>query len=130
VQNVCPLNKNGGFEEMQKNQRNKINMKTYSIREVLEGVHAMPNSWFYLPSAPWTLETQGAFSLDSRDFPPGSTDYLPPQVASDDWKETLDTTMIEDVISNTNQQLVAAATVEDYFKAFKFYCENDAFKIF
>ncbi len=38
--------------------------------------------------------------------------------------------MIEDVISNANQQLMAAATVEDYFEAFKFYYENDAFKVF
>ncbi|WP_223503852.1 hypothetical protein [Pseudomonas sp. BF-R-24] len=105
-------------------------MKTYSIREVLEGIHVIPDSWFYLPNAPWTLDTRGAFSLDSRDFPPGSADYLPPQVASDGWKETLDTPMIEDVISNANQQLMAAATVEDYFEAFKFYYENDAFKVF
>lgn len=104
-------------------------MKTYSIREVLEDVRTMPDAWFYLPSMPWTLDTRGSFSLDSRDFPPGSTDYLPPQVMSDGWKETLDTPMIEDVISNANQQL-AAPTVEDYFEAFKFYYENDAFRIF
>ena len=38
--------------------------------------------------------------------------------------------MIEDVISNANQQLRGGATVEDCFEAFKFYYENDAFKVF
>ncbi|TDV58601.1 hypothetical protein [Pseudomonas sp. LP_7_YM] len=104
-------------------------MKTYSIREVLENIEKMPDSWFYMPDSAWDLETRGSFSLDSRDFPPDSTEYLPPQVASLGWKETLDTPMIEDVIANTNHQL-SSATVHDYFEAFKFYCENDAFKVF
>ncbi|MDY7073075.1 hypothetical protein PshuTeo2_31980 [Pseudomonas hunanensis] len=101
-------------------------MRVYSIREVLENLDKMPDSWFYLPSSNWALDTKGAFSLDSRDFPPDSTDYLPPQVANEGWIETLDTPMIQDVISNTDQQL-PSATVEDYFKAFKYYFENDAF---
>lgn len=109
--------------------RVEVIMKTYCIREVLENVRTMPDAWFYLPVTPWTLGTRGSFSLDSRDFPPGSTDYLPSQVKSDGRKETLGTPMIEDVISNVDQQLVAA-TVNDYFEAFKFYCENDAFKVF
>jgi len=95
-------------------------MKTYSIREVLENIDQMPDSWFYMPDTAWNLETKGAFSLDSRDFPPDSTEYLPPQVASQGWRETLDTPMIEDVIANTDQQL-PSATVEDYFEAFRFY---------
>lgn len=101
-------------------------MKTYSIREVLESLDKMPDSWFYLPNTSWTLSTRGVFSLDSRDFAPDSTDYLPPQVASEGWVETLDTPMIKDVIDYTDQQL-PAATVEDYFEAFKYYFENDAF---
>jgi len=101
-------------------------MKTYSIREVLEGLNRIPDSWFYLPNTNWTLDTRGAFSLDSRDFAPDSTDYLPPQVASEGWIETLDTPMIQDVIDYTNQQL-PSATTQDYFEAFRYYFENDAF---
>jgi hypothetical protein len=101
-------------------------MKTYSIREVLEGLEKMPDSWFYLPSTAWTLDTRGAFSLDSRDFPPDSEDYLPPQVRNEGWVETLESAMIQEVIDYANQQL-PAATVDDYFRAFKFYYENDAF---
>ncbi|MEB6587840.1 hypothetical protein MXM82_01630 [Pseudomonas asiatica] len=109
-----------------KTRRVEGSMKTYSIREVLESLDKMPDSWFYLPNASWTLSTRGVFSLDSRDFAPDSTDYLPPQVASEGWVETLDTPMIKDVIDYTDQQL-PAATVEDYFEAFKYYFENDAF---
>jgi len=101
-------------------------MREFSIREVLENLERMPDSWFYLPSTNWTLDTLGAFSLDSRDFAPDSTDYLPPEVASEGWVETLDTSMIQDVIDYTDQQL-PLATVNDYFEAFKYYFENDAF---
>jgi hypothetical protein len=41
-------------------------VKTYSIREVLQQVEHMPNAWFYLPNTGWTLDTLGAFSLDSQ----------------------------------------------------------------
>jgi len=101
-------------------------MKTYSMREVLEGLDRMPDAWFYLPNTSWTLDTKGAFSLDSRDFAPGSTNFLPPQVASEGWIETLDAPMIQDVIDYTDQQL-PSATVQDYFEAFKYYFDNDAF---
>ena len=109
-----------------KTHRAEVVMRVYSIREVLENLDKMPDSWFYLPNSNWTLDTKGAFSLDSRDFPPDSTDYLPPQVANEGWIETLDTPMIQDVINYTDQQL-PSATVEDYFEAFKYYFENDAF---
>ena len=101
-------------------------MKTYSIREVLQQIEHMPNAWFYLPNTGWTLDTLGAFSLDSRDFPADSNEHLPPQVLNEGWVETLETAMIEDVISNTNQQRVQA-TLDDYFMAFKYYYQNDAF---
>jgi len=128
VRNSLHPNEQGGSKK-RKVPPLEVNMKTYSIREVLENIDKMPNSWFYMPDLEWNLETRGSFSLDSRDFPPGSTDYLPAQVASHGWKETLDTPMIEDVIANADQQL-SSATVDDYFEAFKFYYENDAFKVF
>ncbi|MFK3940342.1 hypothetical protein ACI2KC_01480 [Pseudomonas monteilii] len=101
-------------------------MKTYRIREVLENPDKVPETWFFLPNSSWTLDTQGVFSLDSRDFEPGSTDYLPPQVASEGWIETLETSMIQDVIEYTSQQL-PDATIDDHFAAFKYFVENDAF---
>ncbi|WP_300630399.1 hypothetical protein [Pseudomonas sp.] len=101
-------------------------MKTYSIREVLQNIARMPDNWFYLPATQWTLDTRGAFSLDSKDFAPDSTDYLPPQVLSDGWVATLEKAMIEDVIFNADQQL-PHPSLESYFKAFEFFYQNDAF---
>ena len=118
-------NQKGGLSNCKARRVEEI-MKTYSMREVLEGLDRVPDAWFYLPNTSWTLDTKGAFSLDSRDFAPDSTDFLPPQVASEGWIETLDTTMIQDVIDYTDQQL-PSATVQDYFEAFKCYSENDAF---
>lgn len=103
-------------------------MKLYSIREVIENIDQMPESWFYLPPTDWELDTKGAFSLDSWDFPPDSTDYLPPQVASEGWIASLDKALIEDVISNLDQQMAGAKT-DDYFRAFRFYYDNDAFLV-
>lgn len=101
-------------------------MKTYSIREVLQQIEHMPSAWFYLPNTGWTLDTLGAFSLDSWDFPANSNEHLPPQVLNEGWVATLETTMIEDVIFNTDQQLLQA-TLDDYFMAFEYYYRNDAF---
>lgn len=101
-------------------------MKTYRIRDVLENPDKVPNAWFFLPNSIWTLDTQGAFSQDSRDVDPGSTDHLPPQVASEGWIEILETPMIQDLIEYTYQQL-PNATTEDLFEAFKYFFENDAF---
>ena len=101
-------------------------MKNYSIREVLQDIGHMPDSWFYLPATQWTLDTRGAFSLDSRDFAPDSTDYLPAQVFSDGWVAALEKPMIEDVIFNADQQL-RHASLENYFNAFEYFCQNDAF---
>lgn len=104
-------------------------MKTYSIRKVLQDIALVPDSWFYLPPIEWTLDTYGAFSLNSRDFAPDSTDYLPPQVIREGWVSTLDKAMIEDVICNVDQQL-PDASLETYFKAFKYFYQNDAFMEF
>ncbi len=104
-------------------------MKEYSILEVFSKIDKMPDGWFYLPPEDWALHTKGSFSLDSRDFPPDSTDHLPPQVKTYGWVEVVDTPTIEDIISNVNQQL-PGATADDYLRALKFFYENDAFMIF
>jgi len=101
-------------------------MRTYSIREVLENPDVIPDSWFYLPNSSWTLDTRGAFSLDSRDFEPDSTEYLPAQVFSEGWIETLDKSMIQDVVEYRKGQLPAPST-EDYLEAFQYYYDEDAF---
>lgn len=103
-------------------------MKLHTIRDVIENIDQMPDSWFYLPPTDWELDTKGAFSLNSWEFAPDSTDYLPPQVMSERWRAALDNALIEDVLSNLDQQL-SNATTEAYFNAFKFYCENDAFMV-
>lgn len=95
-------------------------MKTYSIREVISNISEMSNSWFYLPDTPWALDTKGAFSLDSRDFPTDSKDYLPPQVLSQDWKEVLEAPTIEYITLNINEQLLQPS-IENHLDAFKFY---------
>ena len=104
-------------------------MKNYSIKEILLNIEGMPDGWLYLPNAEWTLETVGAFSLDSKDFPPGSTEHLPDQVLNDGWVEVLEKSMIEDIIFDVDRQL-ADPDVNDYFKAFEFFYNNDAFIIF
>ncbi|MBF7142721.1 MULTISPECIES: DUF7716 domain-containing protein [Pseudomonas] len=102
---------------------------SYKIKEILLNVGTMPNGWLYLPNTEWTLETVGAFSLDSKDFPPGSTDHLPDQALREGWVEVLETAMIEDVIDDVDRQLITP-NVNDYFEAFKFFYEHDAFITF
>lgn len=106
-------------------------MKLISIREVLSNPDKIPQTWFYLPpdKTTWNLDTLGVFSLDSWDFPPDSNEYLPKQVKNDGWIETLDGASIEDVIDYAKQQL-DNASLEDLFKSFMFYYENDAFMDF
>jgi hypothetical protein len=106
--------------------RAEVVMRIYSMREVLENLDKMPGSWFYLPNTSWALDAKGAFSLDSRDFSPDSTEYLPLQVANEGWIETLNTPMIQDAIDYSYRKL-PSATIEDYFEAFKYYFENDVF---
>lgn len=74
----------------------------------------------------WTLSTKGVFTLDARDFPPDSDEYLPEQVKNDGWIEVLDGGTIEEIVANAKQQL-GVPSLDELFKAFIFYCENDAF---
>lgn len=74
----------------------------------------------------WTLSTKGVFTLDARDFPPDSDEYLPEQVKNDGWVEVLDGGTIEEIVANVKQQL-GVPSLDELFKAFIFYYENDAF---
>ena len=84
--------------------------------------------WFCLPPDKnnWTLYTKGVFTLDARDFPPYSDEYLPKQVKNDGWIEVLDGGTIEEIVANAKEQL-GVPSLDELFKAFIFYYENDAF---
>ncbi|BFI60593.1 hypothetical protein KD5_03430 [Yersinia pseudotuberculosis] len=82
-------------------------MKLITISEVLSNCDKNPQTWFYLPpeTDKWNLNTKGIFSLDSSDYPPDSTDYLPRQAKENGWIETLDGATIEDIVENAKDQL-------------------------
>lgn len=103
-------------------------MNLISIRDVLLHPEKNPSTWFYLPSNSheWGLDTKGIFSLDSYDFPPDSDEYIPKQVKTNGWIETLDRASIEDVIYYANDQF-DNPSLDQLLKSFIFYYENDAF---
>ncbi len=103
-------------------------MTLIRIRDVLLSPEKNPDTWFYLPpnQAEWSLDTEGAFQLDSYDFPPDSDDYLPEQAKENGWIETLDGASIEDVVENAKAQL-DKPSLDQLFCAFIYYYENDAF---
>lgn len=105
-------------------------MDLISIRDVLSSPENNAE-WFCLPSdkESWTLDTKGVFTLDARDFPPDSDDYLPEQVKKEGWIDVLDGGTIEEIVANAKMQL-ESPSLDDLFKAFIFYCETDAFITF
>ena len=102
-------------------------MNFVSIGDVLSSPENN-TEWFCLPPDKnnWTLYTKGVFTLDARDFPPDSDEYLPKQVKNDGWIEVLDGGTIEEIVANANEQL-GVPSLDELFKAFIFYYENDAF---
>ena len=72
------------------------------------------------------MYTKGVFTLDARDFSPYSDEYLPKQVKNDSWIEVLDGGTIEEIVANAKEQL-GVPSLDELFKAFIFYYENDAF---
>ena len=105
-------------------------MDLISIGDVLSSPENN-TEWFCLPSDKdsWTLDTKGVFTLDAKDFAPDSDDFLPKQVKEDGWVEVLDGGTIEEVVANAKTQL-DTPSLNDLFKAFIFYYENDAFITF
>ncbi|KVD49099.1 hypothetical protein WT97_15185 [Burkholderia sp. MSMB1459WGS] len=77
----------------------------------------------YLPPMPWTLDTEGAFFEDADDV---QADVAPAIAAQPDWKVTLDSATIEDIVINAHDQ-VDEPSVAQLLDAFVFYVENDAF---
>lgn len=97
------------------------------ILDVLMDEQNNPNGWFYLPEPinQWTLETIGIFVDDEY----GEEEDQTQQLLDNGWVETLETTMIEDVIDNAKEQK-EYLTPEDLFQAFIFFVDNDAFLSF
>jgi len=86
-------------------------------------------NWFFLPpdKSKWTLDTVGKFSLDARDFPPDSNEFLPEEVDKHGWIELLsgdDILSIVEVATRNSEN----PTIEELFQSLLYYYEHDAFR--
>jgi hypothetical protein len=97
-----------------------------TIREVLEKKEVF-SGWLYLPDTAksWSLNTQGIFVEEDIDADPNDP-YPPAILDSCNLTESLDAAGIEDIISNAEAQ-TNKPSIDQLFKAFLFYLENDAF---
>jgi len=99
-----------------------------TLREALESTQKTPpiyRGWLFLPSQPWTLETIGTFfDLDKNNK--SQHDQTPEDIKSKKLTLTLDSDLIEDVISNARAQR-PNVTTNELLAAFTYYCDNDAF---
>ncbi|OXJ18574.1 DUF7716 domain-containing protein [Burkholderia sp. HI2500] len=82
--------------------------------------------WLHLPPMPWTLDTEGMFSEDSKD---ADDDAVPAIANQPGWQITLDSATIEDIVINAHDQ-IDEPTLAQLFDAFVFYVDNDAFILF
>jgi hypothetical protein len=99
--------------------------KLVSIRDVLSKTDVY-DGWLYLPQKPWNLDTKGIFVKSDKNADPDSDDHIPKIVKENNWKVTLDSEGIEDIIYNAEDQL-GNPSIDQLFEAFLFYVENDAF---
>jgi hypothetical protein len=95
-----------------------------TIREVLQAGE-QHRGWLYLPERPWSLDTKGTFVEFDKDADPDA-DEIPELVKKNNWREVLDAASIEDIVDNATQQL-GSPSIDDLFKAFQFYVDQDAF---
>jgi len=102
-------------------------MLAVTIREVLEQKGEF-FGWLFLPSKPWTLDTNGLFIQEDKDSDP-SEPFPPIIVEPCRLSAVLDWASIEDIVLNAKEQ-VGRPSVDNLFKAFIFYIENDAFITF
>ncbi|MGC3029074.1 DUF7716 domain-containing protein [Burkholderia sp. DN3021] len=96
-----------------------------SLKHILEHPGDF-SGWLCLPPMPWTLDTEGAFSDDTKD---ADEDTAPVIATQPGWQITLDSSTIEDIVINAHDQ-IDEPTLAQLFDAFVFYVENDAFILF
>ncbi|TCW76833.1 hypothetical protein C5O80_35215 [Burkholderia sp. SRS-46] len=93
-----------------------------SLKHILETPGDF-SGWLYLPPTPWTLDTEGAFALDTKD----EDEPITPDIAKQPgWRITLASSTIEDIVINAHDQ-VDDPSLSQLLDAFVFYVENDAF---
>ncbi|UXU89423.1 DUF7716 domain-containing protein [Burkholderia sp. S-53] len=98
-----------------------------SLKHILEHPGDF-SGWLCLPPMPWTLETEGIFSEDTKDADTDE-DTAPVIATQPGWQVTLDSATIEDIVINAHDQ-IDEPTLAQLFDAFVFYVENDAFILF
>ncbi|CAI8694041.1 hypothetical protein BTK96_004618 [Burkholderia pyrrocinia] len=96
-----------------------------SLKHILEHPGDF-SGWLYLPPMPWTPDTEGAFSDDTKD---ADEDTAPVIATQPGWQITLNSSTIEDIVINAHDQ-IDEPTLAQLFDAFVFYVENDAFILF
>ena len=101
-------------------------MKQFSIRYILENIKYFQGC-LYLKDFPWTLDTEGFFYVEDIDISPEEEEKTQKKFSDNGWQSTLYKEDIEDVISNTCAQL-KFPLISQFFDAFVFFFENDAFK--
>lgn len=99
-------------------------MLAVTLREIFEQKEKF-SGWLYCPPTLLSLDTQGVFIEEDIDDIP-SDSPIPAVLEPCHLIEILDAASIEDIIDNAKAQL-ETVTIEDLFRAFIFYTENDAF---
>jgi hypothetical protein len=99
-----------------------------TLREALQTTMANPErnlGFLYLPEQPWTLDTRGAFFDYDIDLDP-KVDQTPEIIKENNWKETLDSDLIDQMIFNARAQR-STVRIEELLDAFVYFVNNDAF---
>lgn len=96
-----------------------------SLKHILERPGDF-SGWLYLPPTPWTLDTEGAFSEDTKDAGDDAVSAIARQPG---WHVSLDSATIEDIVINAHDQIDEPSAAQ-LFDAFVFYVDNDAFILF
>ena len=97
------------------------------LEDVLGTIDAQPDDWLFLPSGePWSLESPCAI-LDTDDL--DEDEDLPPLAKELDLRCTLLVSDLKDIRDNATAQL-GSITPAQFFDAFLYYYENDAYKDF
>ena len=97
------------------------------LKDVLATIESQPDHWLFLPAEePWSLESPCAI-LDTDDLDDGED--LPPLAKELDLQCTLLVSDLQGIRYNATAQL-GSLTPEQFFDAFMYYYDNDAYKDF